>query len=1161
MQNRRRLAAVLTPMFALLAALLLSAGVAMAQEPSGDAGAGPLSVTLTSSRDVCTANTLTELTWTITGGKPPYTLTIDGETVDPAAESHRINCGPLPDTPAPDPASPFPVEYRHARGFAATVTDARGVSVTGTDLAELVPPLPAPTGLGHVTAYGGRVQTLWSDVPGVGELTLESAKGTPYTLGAYLVRYRVVGAPDWIHALRETTVGNVWEVAAAGLREFSVAALRHPLERLTPAALRWSVAHAYASVVAPQNVVATATHDTVTVSWDKQPHGEDGVVWLSGAGGGVQQEFPMATSAGRHSVTFSDLPPSTTYGVFVEYPPPEGGKNFVQTEVTTLAPPPDYEPLPSGPQNLGATATHNSITVSWEASRPDDPQSYAVDVFHAESGFWIDEWDLPAGVTSVTVTGLFWRVEPDTLYEIIVYELGIPQVTAEVSIRTPAAPDAAAGAQGGAARYAVRWRPPDGIFAPNEAASGTRHVITGLSPGLPYVVRVHAISAAGATLRQYRGDFRTTLTAPPTLTVSAATATTLTVNWSAPTGWTPSGYLLSWRPVGGTPFDGSAQLAAGVRGHAITGLTDGTPYVIRLTALNAAGAESPPRRVTATATDVPCAVGIAVPNPAGNPALVKDCAALLAMKDTLRGTGALNWTYTLPIAQWDGVTVSGRPQRVTGLRLAARGLTGVLPSALGDLSALTRIDLTWNKLRGAIPTELGNLTELTDLALYRNRLSGGIPAELGTLAKLERLSLSQNFLSGSIPADLGNLAKLQSLYLYQNRLSGPIPPALGQLSALTDLYLSENSLTGCVPRELQQVTRNDLDQLGLDSCPLPSTTLSYGAPTTTGSVTDDGDYAFLTDPDDLTTMVTTYEGLRDGSTAGLVIHENDSAGASQADLYDLVQADDLFEWRQASDCFVRYTVTDVKDDPAGDPPRKLLAVAWMTYAFTGCSGAISSTATASLRWGPLPDLGGTSLTAPVVHGIYQIVPEDWSGATETGQVHDLPDGEPAIYPSHGVTTDDVTVARGFRYWREPTIPSAWTWSFAAAATGGYNVSQIGYCAGYVNAQGIGGIVICGDHAVGQRLPEQATWLARGGSAGERRQGVLETRVIAGRPALIQFSPPGLHHDPGASLAVWVYDAATQGAYTIRSGSGRMRGANIDPLITIVASLFEPPNAP
>ena len=188
--------------------------------------------------------------------------------------------------------------------------------------------------------------------------------------------------------------------------------------------------------------------------------------------------------------------------------------------------------------------------------------------------------------------------------------------------------------------------------------------------------------------------------------------------------------------------------------------------------------------------------------------------------------------------------------------------------------------------------------------------------------------------------------------------------------------------SSCQPRGPADGLSSDAADLGLEDCGLPSTTLAYGAPSTTGAITDDGDYAFLTDLDDLTSAVTTYEGLRDGSTTGLVIHTSDAGGTSRAALYDLVRTGDLFEWRQASDCFVRYTVTDVKDDPAGNPPRKLLAVAWMTYAFTGCSGAISPTATASLQWGPLPALGGTSLTAPVVHGIYQIVPTSWTGETE-----------------------------------------------------------------------------------------------------------------------------------------------------------------------------------
>ena len=230
---------------------------------------------------------------------------------------------------------------------------------------------------------------------------------------------------------------------------------------------------------------------------------------------------------------------------------------------------------------------------------------------------------------------------------------------------------------------------------------------------------------------------------------------------------------------------------------------------------------------------------------------------------------------------------------------------------------------------------LGDLGQLRTLRLAVNELTGPIPAALGDLGQLRTLHLYANELTGPIPAALGNLAQLAYLELDENRLTGPIPRALGGLARLWHLTLSGNRLTGCLPRELPQVTDNDLDQLSLDPCALPSETLTYGAPVTTGSVTDDGDYAFLTDPDDLTTMVTTYEGLRDGSTTGLVINKNDSAGASQADFYDLVEAGDIVEWREADDCFVRYPVTEVKDDPAGDPPRKLLAVKVMTYRLHG----------------------------------------------------------------------------------------------------------------------------------------------------------------------------------------------------------------------------------
>ena len=102
------------------------------------------------------------------------------------------------------------------------------------------------------------------------------------------------------------------------------------------------------------------------------------------------------------------------------------------------------------------------------------------------------------------------------------------------------------------------------------------------------------------------------------------------------------------------------------------------------------------------------------------------------------------------------------------------------------------------------------------------------------------------------------------------------------------------------------------------SSPLPSpTTFRYDTYDTTGEVAEPGSYAFLADPADTTSAVTTYEALRDGTTTALLIHKSDAHGASQAALYDAVEAGDLFEWHEADDCFVRYKVTEVKPDPTG----------------------------------------------------------------------------------------------------------------------------------------------------------------------------------------------------------------------------------------------------
>ena len=160
------------------------------------------------------------------------------------------------------------------------------------------------------------------------------------------------------------------------------------------------------------------------------------------------------------------------------------------------------------------------------------------------------------------------------------------------------------------------------------------------------------------------------------------------------------------------------------------------------------------------------------------------------------------------------------------LELSGNTLTGPVPSRLGSLPNLNYLGLTDNQLAGPIPHELGNLSNLSGLHISKNQLTGDIPTELGDLNSLEALVVSQNALTGPVPTELGNLTNLQLLSLWGNQLTGTIPASLSRLANLERLYLSQNQLTGCIPAALQDVADNDLDQLGLPFCSLPTVTLS-----------------------------------------------------------------------------------------------------------------------------------------------------------------------------------------------------------------------------------------------------------------------------------------------------------------------------------------------
>ena len=268
-----------------------------------------------------------------------------------------------------------------------------------------------------------------------------------------------------------------------------------------------------------------------------------------------------------------------------------------------------------------------------------------------------------------------------------------------------------------------------------------------------------------------------------------------------------------------------------------------------------------PSVVTAQQTSA-CATGGAVPDPDDNPGLVSDCETLLAARDTLAGTATLNWATDTPMSQWDGVLVEATRLRVTGLVLNRKGLTGEIPTELGDLSNLGALSLSNNQLTGEVPMGLGNLSSLKRLSLYSNQLMGVLPEGLTGLSVLERFDFYNNpklcapideafqaWLQGiasvigsscaptdsaedrAVLVELYNATdganwtnntnwlserpirewlgvtidasgRVNGLVLVGNGLAGEVPTELESLSSLTTLRLGGNQLTGEIPREL-----------------------------------------------------------------------------------------------------------------------------------------------------------------------------------------------------------------------------------------------------------------------------------------------------------------------------------------------------------------------
>lgn len=332
-------------------ALLACVGAASATQP-----AGPLALELEHSRPRCTSGTLTEVSWSIRGGVPPYALTINGEAVDPDAASARVPCGS-----AVDDAVEWLLGIGGERYITAAVTDAAGATAREHAHVVLVAGRRAPVNIhlaSKIGAFDTRVVTAeW-----------RSGHHQPWRSREYLVRWRPQGTAAWRYDSASNTTllrnGEVeWTVDAshaAQILEYQFADLRHPLEAETPEALTWSAPETVTVVARPRNLTATTTRDSISLSW-----GPDvpGLRYTARVSHDYDRLRVVGDGVLPYTAHFDGLLPDTWYTVDVSLE----GKYWLEFEVRTEPALPGWSRRLREPRNLEARLVDGSLRLTWDA--------------------------------------------------------------------------------------------------------------------------------------------------------------------------------------------------------------------------------------------------------------------------------------------------------------------------------------------------------------------------------------------------------------------------------------------------------------------------------------------------------------------------------------------------------------------------------------------------------------------------------------------------------------------------------------------------------------------------------------------------------------------------------------------------------------------------
>ncbi|XP_059661237.1 receptor-like protein 7 [Cornus florida] len=158
---------------------------------------------------------------------------------------------------------------------------------------------------------------------------------------------------------------------------------------------------------------------------------------------------------------------------------------------------------------------------------------------------------------------------------------------------------------------------------------------------------------------------------------------------------------------------------------------------------------------------------------------------------------------------WDGITCHGHTGHVIGLDLSSSLLYGSInsSSSLFHLVHLRRLNLADNDFnQSQIPSAVGLLSRLTHLDLSFSAFDGQIPLEISQLNKIVSLDLSENPLlklqKPGLATLVQNLTDLKELHLSYVNISSAVPGILANISSLMSLLLRDCGLHGEFPTDI-----------------------------------------------------------------------------------------------------------------------------------------------------------------------------------------------------------------------------------------------------------------------------------------------------------------------------------------------------------------------